>query len=82
MKTVELVVRFTAQVDDAVAVEIEKNSEMIYMNISLNDVRLAMSGSVGNKPIELASKFVEYETLDAEVVSDIWNDAIRNMSLN
>ena len=57
-KTIELMVRFTAEVDENV------NVDELCLDLDLNNVALL---DENNKPL-LGGKFVEYETMETGVV--------------
>lgn len=64
MKTIEIAVRFTAQVPDSVAEEITKNPDAFWVSLPLEQVNLT------NLNVPQEAKFVEFETMNVEQLSD------------
>ncbi len=63
MRTIEILVRLTAQVPDSTANRIQPFLDDAYVDLPLADVQL--HGFLG-KPLE--AKFIEYETMDTQIL--------------
>jgi len=65
MKTIEIAVRFNAQVTDDIAEAIAKENENFWVNIPMDKVTL-QNGSKGT----VAAEFNEYETMNISDLSE------------